>query len=54
MVQHNLSAQLLEAELRNQLVNSVSHDQYSQLKTNLLSTEKYLVSKVKYCYFVVY
>lgn len=44
MVQHNLQSQLLEAELRNQLVNCISHDQYSQLKSNLLAAEKQLVS----------
>lgn len=46
MVQQNLSAQLVEAELRNQLVNCVSHDQYSQLKSSLLTAEKNLVSRL--------
>lgn len=43
MMQQNLKAQLTEAELRHQLIESVPHSDFSQLKIKLASSEKQLV-----------
>lgn len=43
MIQHNLSAQLIEAELRDQLVESIPYVEVVQLKSKLANTEKQMV-----------
>uniref|UniRef100_A0A1B6CNZ0 Centrosomal protein of 290kDa coiled-coil region domain-containing protein n=2 Tax=Clastoptera arizonana TaxID=38151 RepID=A0A1B6CNZ0_9HEMI len=43
MVQHNLSSQLIEAELRDQLVESFPYSEVIQIKNKLANTEKLVI-----------
>lgn len=52
MVQQNLNAQLIEAELRDQLVDSVSHSQLQEAKKHLAQCEKVIVSLYHYLMYV--